>query len=103
VVVADSASSMIKQLETMDEKVEMVISDFGLRGTQNGVDAITVIRQRWGEKLPALLFTGNISKETHDLARKAGLQVLYKPAKAEELREAITTAFGNVGLEEERA
>lgn len=103
VVVADSASSMIKQLETMDEKVEMVISDFGLKGTLSGVDAIAAIRQRWGEELPALLFTGNISKEAYLLARNAGLQILYKPAKAEDLREAIIAALGSMKLAEERA
>jgi hypothetical protein len=49
-----------------------------------------------------LLFTGNISKETHTLARNAGLPVLYKPAKALVLREAITTALGGGKLHEER-
>lgn len=94
VVVADSAGTMINQLDTVGEAVEMVISDFGLRGSMNGVEAIARIRQRWGADLPALLFTGNISKETYTLAKNAGLSVLYKPAKAVALREAITTALG---------
>ncbi|MBU0622494.1 MAG: hybrid sensor histidine kinase/response regulator [Gammaproteobacteria bacterium] len=95
VVVADSATTMIKQLETMDETVELIISDFGLKGSMNGVDAIAAIRQRWGDRLPALLFTGNISKETYTLARDSRLPILYKPAKAEALREAISVAFCN--------
>lgn len=103
VVIADSAANMIKQLETMNQTVEMVISDFGLRGALNGVDAIAAIRQRWGATLPALLFTGNISKETYTLAKNAGLPILYKPAKAESLREAIITAIGGVVPQEERA
>jgi two-component system, sensor histidine kinase len=103
VVVADSAANMLKQLEILGEEVEMVISDFGLRGSLNGVDAIVAIRQRWGAALPALLFTGNISKETYTLARNAGLSILYKPAKAESLREAITNAIGGNTLREERA
>ena len=94
VVVADSAANIIKQLETMDEVVDMIISDFGLRGSLNGVDAINAIRQRWGRGLPAMLFTGNISKDTYTLARNAGLQILYKPAKADALRDAITAAIG---------
>jgi len=68
--------------------LKLIISDFGLRGSLNGVDAIAAIRQRWGANLPALLFTGNISKETYALAKNAGLSILYKPAKAESLREA---------------
>lgn len=103
VVIADSAANIIKQLETMDEVVEMIISDFGLRGSLNGVDAINAIRQRWGARLPALLFTGNISKDTYTLARNAGLPILYKPAKAQALREAITSAIGHRKFHEERA
>ena len=103
VVIADSAANMIKQLETMDEAVELIISDFGLRGSLNGVDAIAAIRQRWGANLPALLFTGNISKETYALAKNAGLSILYKPAKAESLREAITSAIGSKKPQTERA
>jgi signal transduction histidine kinase len=93
VVVADSASGMLEQFNKLHGRVEMVISDFGLRGSVNGVDAIALIRQRLGDKLPALLFTGDISKETYALARKAGVPILYKPAKAEALRNAIVAAF----------
>jgi signal transduction histidine kinase/CheY-like chemotaxis protein len=93
VVVADSAATMVERLEALGEAVEMVISDFGLRGSANGVDAIAVIRQRCGAQLPALLFTGDISKETYALAKNAGLSILYKPAKPEALREAVTAAF----------
>lgn len=103
VVVADSAGTMINQLDTGGEAVDMIISDFGLRGTMNGVEAIARIRQRWGADLPALLFTGNISKETYTLAMNAGLSVLYKPAKAVALREAITTALGGGKSHGERA
>jgi signal transduction histidine kinase/CheY-like chemotaxis protein len=100
VVVADSAATMVEQLDTLGETVEMVISDFGLRGSTNGVDAIAVIRRRWGAKLPALLFTGDISKETYAFAKNAGLSVLYKPAKPEALREAITSVLGGYELQE---
>ncbi len=102
VVVADSAANMIGQLETLNEAVEMIISDFGLRGSLNGVEAIAEIRQRQGAELPALLFTGDISKETINLAKNAGVPVLYKPAKAEALREAITVALGSSKLREQR-
>ncbi|ADE11992.1 ATP-binding response regulator [Sideroxydans lithotrophicus] len=102
VVVADSAATMLEQLEAMDDAVEMVISDFGLSRSINGVEAIAVIRRRWGERLPALLFTGDISKETYMLARDADLPILYKPAKAEALREAITTALESGKLQEVR-
>ncbi len=99
VVSADSAANMIEQLDSMGEIVEMIISDFGLRGGVNGVEAIARIRQRWGAELPALLFTGDISKETHTLAKNAGLSILYKPVKAEALCEAVTNALGSFDIQ----
>jgi two-component system, sensor histidine kinase len=92
VMVADSADAMIEQLETQGE-VDMVISDFGLHGPQNGIAAIAALRQRRGAHLPSLLFTGDISQETYMAAKNAGLHILYKPAKPEDLREAITAVF----------
>ena len=92
VVVADSAAAMVEQLEARGE-VDMVISDFGLRGPQNGIDAIAALRQSYGTNLPALLFTGDISRETYMAARNAGMHILYKPANPEILREAIVAAF----------
>lgn len=100
VVVAESVAGMNEQLDRSGEAVEMVISDFGLKGSLNGVDAIAAIRQRQGAELPALLFTGDISKETRVLAQNAGLPILYKPAKAEVLRNAITAAFGDAVVQE---
>ena len=99
VVFADSAANMIEQLDAMGDVVEMVISDFGLRGAFNGVEAIAEIRKRWGAELPALLFTGDISKEAYILAQNAGLSILYKPAKAEALRGAIMDALGSIDIQ----
>lgn len=93
VVLADSLANMTEQLESLGEVVDMIISDFGLRGGANGVEAIARIRQRWGSGLPAVLFTGDISKETHALAWNAGLSILYKPAKAEALGAAVAHAL----------
>jgi CheY-like chemotaxis protein/anti-sigma regulatory factor (Ser/Thr protein kinase) len=100
VVVADSAASMIEQLETPTE-IDLVISDFGLHGPQDGIAVIAALRQRHGEHLPALLFTGDISKETYMAAKNAGLHILYKPANPEALREAITAIFCDTNIRED--
>ena len=100
VVVADSAAGMLEQIEKSDAVLDLVVSDFGLKGSMNGVDAIAAIRQRYGNELPALLFTGDISKETQLLARNAGMPILYKPAKAEALRKAITSSIFNANCQE---
>ncbi len=93
VLVADSVASMLEQIDRQDEEVDMLISDFGLRGDQNGIDAIAAIWQRIGSRTPALLFTGDISRETYAAAKEAGIPILHKPAKPEALRAAISAAM----------
>jgi signal transduction histidine kinase len=95
VVAAGSVSTMIEQLETGNDLVDLIISDFGLSDTMNGIDAIAALRQHCKASLPALLITGNISKEVQFSARDAGLTVLHKPVKPAALRSSIAAAFGN--------
>lgn len=96
VVTADSATAMLEKLEAHNGHIDLVISDFGLRGTPNGIAAIAALRQRYGTHLPALLFTGDISKETYNAAQSSGLSILYKPATPEMLRAAIEAEVCNV-------
>jgi len=93
VATAGSVDALIGLLEASGETVDMVVSDFSMGGTGNGIDAIAALRQRYSSTLPALLFTGDISAETVNAARNAGLPILYKPASPEALHAAITEAM----------
>ena len=93
VIVAESAPAMVEQLAAQPEHIDMIISDFGLGGDQNGINAIASIRDHCGASLPALLFTGDISKEAYHAAQTAGLPMVYKPVKPEALRAAILAAI----------
>jgi signal transduction histidine kinase len=93
VVATDSVPAMIEQIEAIREPVDLIISDFGLSDTLNGIDAITALRQHWQTDFPALLITGDISKDVQVSARNAGLPVLHKPVKPAALRSTIAAAF----------
>lgn len=93
VIAAGSAEILIGRLEASGEIIDMVVSDFSMGDSGNGIDAIAALRQHYGSALPALLFTGDISAETVDAARNAGLPILHKPASSEALYAAIAQAI----------
>ena len=81
-----------------DEFIEpdIVLCDFELPGSANGVDTIQSIRARYHAALPAIIITGNTSEEMARAAKSAGLSILYKPVKPAQLRSALLAAAASV-------
>lgn len=89
VIAANSTDAIMGMLEHDRKPVTAIISDFGLSDSSNGIDAIAALRQRYRANLPALLITGDTTRETYVAAQEANLPLLYKPVKAEVLRTAL--------------
>lgn len=66
-----------------------VISDYRLRGTETGADAIKALRTLLGQSLPALLITGDTAPERLVEASQSGLPLLHKPVAAAELKRHL--------------
>lgn len=83
--------------ETVEEALALVaqqapdlfISDYRLRGHMTGVDAIAAVRERLGQKLPALLITGDTDPERLRDAHASKVQLLHKPVDPHQLYRAI--------------
>lgn len=87
-----TAGSCAEALETAaagPAPIDVVISDMGLPGQGNGIDAIAALRDRYGARLPALLITGDTSQAALQAARTADLIMLHKPIKPARLRAAL--------------
>lgn len=65
--------------------IDVVISDLRLRGVEDGIDAIERVRQACGHKVPAVLVTGDTSREQLLRAHASGNVVLFKPVQPKEL------------------
>lgn len=89
VVAANSADAIMSMLEHDNVPLTAIITDYGLSESSNGIDAIAALRKRYSTNLPALLITGDTTKETYVAAQDANLTLLYKPVKAEVLRNAL--------------
>jgi CheY-like chemotaxis protein len=65
-----------------------VLVDYHLDGG-NGIDAITQLRWRFGNDLPAILITADRSRRVADDARGQAIQVLNKPVRPAALRALL--------------
>ena len=84
-------------VESIEEAIErarqnvpaVIISDYRLRGTKTGADAIAALRREHGHTLPALLITGDTAPDRLHEAAASGIPLLHKPVQPEILRRQI--------------
>jgi len=69
--------------------IDMILSDWRLRGTETGVEAVRAVRRICGEATPAVLITGDTSADVLTLAHENGLIILHKPLQPRELLRLI--------------
>ncbi|HEY4957500.1 MAG TPA: ATP-binding protein, partial [Caldimonas sp.] len=66
-------------------QIDIVISDLRLRADEDGILAIERVRQTCGVKVPAVLVTGDTSREQVLRAHESGHIVMFKPVQPKEL------------------
>jgi CheY-like chemotaxis protein len=77
------------------EAPDMIICDYRLHSGESGVDFITGLRDEYNRGIPALVITGDTAPDLIRDALSSGLQVMYKPVRAQALREALMRVFSN--------
>jgi signal transduction histidine kinase len=93
VIAANSTNAILSMLENDEEPVTAIISDYSLSNSGNGIDAIIALRQRYDSTLPAILITGDTTRETYIAAQEANLPLLYKPVEIEVLHSALVSVL----------
>jgi signal transduction histidine kinase len=68
---------------------DVIVSDFRLAGAENGIDAIDLLRRRYGVSVPACLISGDTDDALTRLAASRELPLLRKPIRAARLLAAI--------------
>jgi PAS domain S-box-containing protein len=69
---------------------DVLLCDYNLRGSPNGVETIGHLRAALGRNVPAAVMTGDTRLQTVDSISAQGISVLIKPFLAEELLEALS-------------
>lgn len=86
VALADSTEQALAQVRLSTP--QLVLADFRLRGSDNGVDAIRAIRELV-PRVAALLISGDTAPDRLKEAQQAGIKLLHKPVALNALRQAI--------------
>ena len=68
---------------------DVLLCDYNLRGSGDGIETIGQLRAALGRHLPAVVMTGDTRSETAALISGQGISVLIKPFRADELLEAL--------------
>ena len=91
VQLADSTPDAVRVAS--EARPDIVISDFRLRGDDNGLDTIRQLRELY-PGLPAVLVTGDSTPERLRDALEAGVKLLHKPVRPDALVAAIHELCG---------
>ena len=93
VLAAASADECLTLLEEHLRNPDLILCDYRLRGHQNGLDAVRLLRERMGEPVPAIIITGDIGAPDLRRVADADLPLLHKPVSADRLLAAIENAL----------
>jgi DNA-binding response OmpR family regulator len=85
VIVAATIAEAVTLAKNSREQIDLILSDWRLRGQENGVDAVRAVRAVAGDATPAVLITGETSPDLIKLAHESGLVVLHKPLQPRQL------------------
>lgn len=88
VSVADSAHQACKLL-ARGAPPDFIVSDYRLRGVENGIDAVRMLRARAGNDIAACVISGDTDTQVRQHTQAAGLVLLQKPVRPAKLRSIL--------------
>jgi len=89
VIVAATIAEAVDLAKQSSAQIDLILSDWRLRGQENGLDAVRAVRAVCGDSTPAVLITGDTSPELLKLAHERGLVILHKPLQPRELMRLV--------------
>jgi signal transduction histidine kinase/ActR/RegA family two-component response regulator len=89
VVAAESCDEMLEKLIAVKRMPDLIVSDYRLKGGENGIEVVARLREEFNAQVPALLITGDTGIEQLREAEESGLHVLHKPLNPSRLRALI--------------
>jgi signal transduction histidine kinase len=90
VLAAATVEEACRMAKATSQPVDLILSDWRLRGEEDGIEAVRRVRRLTGATTPAVLITGETSPEIIKLAHASGLVVMHKPLQPKELLRLIT-------------
>lgn len=95
VVIAASADALITKLESLQQKPDLLITDFRLANEMTGADVVTLLNTKFDQSIPVLIITGDTDQKRLEKMNTGKWQVLHKPVPAAKLRAFIRSVQSN--------
>jgi signal transduction histidine kinase/CheY-like chemotaxis protein len=89
VLTAASGVEMRNKLVEVQRLPDVIVSDYRLRGDENGIQVVEMLRSEFNLDIPALLVTGDTAPDRLRDAEASGLPILHKPLNPARLRTLI--------------
>jgi signal transduction histidine kinase len=86
----DNAMDLVRQAAEQDTWPSAVICDYRLGPGYNGFDAIAELRHEFGNELPAVMVTGDLSPQIEVQAAELGIRLMHKPLDRAQLLQALS-------------
>jgi CheY-like chemotaxis protein len=80
---------MMGKLIAVNRLPDLIVCDYRLRGTENGIEVVEMLRNEFNVDIPALLVTGDTAPDRLRDAEASGLPILHKPLNPARLRTRI--------------
>jgi PAS domain S-box-containing protein len=88
-IIVATAKDALTLVREQGLRPDLLLCDYNLRGSPDGVETIRCLRAALGRNVPAVVMTGDTRTQTADSISAQGVSVLIKPFSAEELLEAL--------------
>jgi CheY-like chemotaxis protein len=82
-------------------KPTLILSDYRLKDTNNGIEVVQILRQQLAAEVPACLMSGNTDAALMTAAKGAGLSLLHKPVRPAKLRSLLRHLLNDQPIEED--
>lgn len=80
-------------------KPDLILADYHLGTDMSGLTLIDTLREQWHSEVPAIVLTGDVSRQTSFEIAAARCTQLNKPAKLKELIQLVHAMFAQSGNE----
>jgi len=100
-MIAGSQEEVMAKISQNRRRPDLVISDYRLRGGENGLDVVARVRSSFESIIPAILITGDTAPDRLREAAASGCFLMHKPISNARLRAAInnlTRGDGQVSI-----
>lgn len=95
VMTATSMETALEQIEAEDSLPDIIVSDYHLKSGPDGIEVVKAIRNSVAVAIPALIVTGDTSRESFEKAQENGLPLLHKPLAPARLRSVVSFLLGD--------